>query len=199
MRASEAPGARAWGWAAFARSASASSAEASAEAKGPTLSMNDGKIFLVLRTLRWWADLLDSRFRVPGTGIRFGIDPLLSLMPGIGDLASPVFALVLITHALQLGVPRVVIARMAVNALVDAMIGAVPLAGNVGDVFWRANATNLALLERHARPGMAPTRGDYAFVYTVAALFGLLLLIPVLVGLWLGVIVIGLIWRWLAT
>jgi hypothetical protein len=152
----------------------------------------------MLALLRWWADLLDARFRVPGTRIRFGIDPLLSLIPGIGDLASPVYAIVIITHALQLHVPRVVIARMALNALVDALIGAVPVAGTAADIFFRANLRNLALLERHARPGQAPSRGDYAFVFGVAAAFGLLLLIPVIVGLWLGVIVIRALWGRLA-
>jgi hypothetical protein len=152
----------------------------------------------VLNALHWWAELLDSRFRVPGTNIRFGIDPLLSLIPGVGDLASPVFALVLITHALQLKVPNVVVARMAFNALADALIGCVPIAGNVGDVFWRANAANLALLERHARPGEHPSRSDYAIVFTVAGLFGLLLLIPVVLGIWLSIIVFRAAWGWLA-
>jgi len=152
----------------------------------------------VLKALHWWADLLDSRFRVPGTNIRFGIDPLLSLIPGLGDLASPVFALVLITHALQLQVPHVIVARMAINALVDAAIGCVPIAGNVGDVFWRANTANLALLERHARPGQSPSRRDYVFVFTIAGLFGLLLIIPVVVGIWLSLMLGRALWQWLA-
>lgn len=146
-------------------------------------------------TLRWWADLLDSRFRVPGTQIRFGIDPLLSLVPGIGDLASPVFAVVLIVQGLRQRVPRVVLLRMMLNALLDALIGAVPLLGNVGDVFWRANVANLALLDRHARAGaVPPSTGDYVFV--TAVLFGcaMLLMIPIALGLWLA---IGL-WQWLS-
>lgn len=148
----------------------------------------------IVRTLRWWADLLDSRFRVPGTRIRFGIDPLLSLLPGIGDLASPVFAVVLIVQGLRQRVPRVVLLRMMFNALLDALIGAVPVLGNVGDVFWRANASNLALLERHARRGeTAPSTGDYVFV--TAMLFGcaMLLVVPIALGLWLA---LGL-WHWL--
>jgi len=138
-----------------------------------------------LQWLRWWADLLDARFRVPGTSIRFGIDPLLSLIPGFGDLASPVFATLLIVHALQRRVPRVVILRMVMNALVDALIGAVPVAGTVADVFWRANTANLALLERHARAGRPPETADYIFLFVVAALFGMLALIPVVLALWL--------------
>jgi hypothetical protein len=152
----------------------------------------------VLKALHWWAELLDSRFRVPGTRVRFGIDPLLSLIPGLGELASPIFALVLITHALHLKLPRVIVARMAINAMIDALIGSVPVAGTIGDVFWRANAANLALLEQHARPGETPSRGDYAFVFTVAGVFGLLLLVPVLVGVWLSALVVRALWHWLA-
>ena len=147
-----------------------------------------------MTTLRWWAELLDSRFRVPGTRIRFGIDPLLSLLPGIGDLASPVFAVALIVQGLRQRVPRVILLKMMFSALLDALIGAVPVLGNVGDVFWRANTSNLALLERHARPGaVRPSTGDYVFV--TAVLFGcaMLLVIPIALGLWLA---IGL-WQWL--
>jgi Domain of unknown function (DUF4112) len=141
----------------------------------------------MLAALRWWAELLDSRFRVPGTQVRFGLDPILSLVPGLGDLASPVFTLLILGQALRQRVPRVVIVRMVLNALIDAAIGVVPIAGNIGDVFWRANLMNLALLERHARPGRPPAPGDYAFVWAVAALFGLAVAVPVLLALWLAV------------
>jgi hypothetical protein len=140
----------------------------------------------LLPWLRWWADLLDSRFRIPGTTIRFGLDPILSLVPGLGDLASPIFAIVLIVEGVRLHVPKVVMARMALNALIDAAIGAIPVAGNVGDIFWRANNANLSLLERHAHPGKPPTPGDYLFVGAVAVSFGLIVAIPVLLGMWLA-------------
>jgi hypothetical protein len=139
----------------------------------------------LLPWLRAWADLLDTRFRIPGTRIRFGIDPLLSLIPGIGDLASPVFAVALIVQGVQQGVPKVIMLRMVLNALIDAFIGAVPVAGTVGDIFFRANVRNLALLERHARPGVAPRRSDYAFVGLVAAIFGIVTLVPVALAIWL--------------
>jgi hypothetical protein len=144
-----------------------------------------------LAWLRAWADLLDSRFVIPGTRVRFGIDPLLSLIPGIGELASPIFAVALMAQGVYQGVPKIVLLRMAGNALIDAVIGAVPIAGVVGDVFWRANTRNLALLERHARPGFKATRGDYAFVAVVAALFGMVLIVPVLVALWLTIYLIN--------
>jgi hypothetical protein len=138
-----------------------------------------------------WARWLDNRFRIPGTQIRFGIDPLLSLIPGLGDLASPAFTLFLLVHALYLRVPRIVMLRMILNAFIDALLGAIPIAGNVADVFWKANTTNMALLERHAHPGRPPSRADYVFVFAVAAAFGLLVMLPFFLALWLA----WLVWR----
>lgn len=147
---------------------------------------------VTLAWLRWWADLLDSRFRVPGTRIRFGFDPILSLVPGLGDLASPIFATVLLVQGLHQGVPKVVLLRMLANALVDALVGAVPIAGSVADVFWRANTANMSLLEAHAREGRPPTTGDYVFLFAVAAVFGMLALVPVLLAISLAIVL----WTW---
>ena len=152
---------------------------------GPRSGRPDARADALMAWLRWWASLLDSRFRVPGTRIRFGLDPVLSLVPGLGDLASPAYTVALLVQGLQQRVPRLILARMVLNALLDALIGAVPLAGTVADVFWRANTRNLALLERHAKPGRPPERGDYVFVFGIAAAFGVLALIPVLLALWL--------------
>ena len=148
----------------------------------------------MIRQLRWWAELLDNRFRIPGTTIRFGIDPILSLIPGLGDLASPLFTMVLFAHAIGLGLPRVILVRMAMNALIDAAIGAVPVLGNIGDVFWRANTANLDLLERYAHPGARPASGDFAFVWGITALLGMVLAVPVILGISLA----WAIWRWIA-
>jgi hypothetical protein len=142
--------------------------------------------------LRSWAELLDARFRIPGTTIRFGIDPLLSLIPGLGDLASPLFATLLIVQGVHQRVPKVVILRMLANALFDAFLGTIPVAGSVADVFWRANTRNMSLLERHARPGQPPTASDYAFAFVIAAVFGMVVLIPVAIAIWLA----SVLWGW---
>jgi hypothetical protein len=143
--------------------------------------------------LRRWAVLLDSKFRIPGTRIRFGLDPLLSLVPGLGELASPAFTVALLVQGIGQHVPKIVLVRMILNALVDALLGAIPLAGTVGDIFFRANTRNLALLERHASPGRPPTRSDYVFVFGIAIAFGLLAIVPVIVGLYLA----GFVLEWL--
>src|SRR5262245_404050 len=145
----------------------------------------------MLRHLRWWANLLDSKFTIPGTNVRFGIDPILSLVPGIGELASPAFAVLLLVQGLQQRVPKIILIRMVVNALMDALIGAVPIAGSVGDIFWRANTANLSLLERYAKPGRPPTRADYVFIWIVAGVFGLLVAIPVFLSIWLMILLLS--------
>ena len=139
-----------------------------------------------LPDLRRYAVLLDKAFRIPGTNIRFGLDPIAGLIPGLGDLASPVFAGLLILEGARLRVPRIILVRMAVNALVDAVIGAIPLIGIAGDVFFRANTRNLALLERHAGPGGRPaTKADYGFVWGVLAALVVGVIAIVILAIWL--------------
>jgi hypothetical protein len=143
-----------------------------------------------LDTLRRWARIFDSAFRIPGTQITFGLDPILGLVPGIGDLASPVLSLLFIWHGVRLRVPKVVLSRMVLNVLIDAGVGAIPVVGDVFDVAWKANDWNLSLLERHAGLGTAPgevrpTSGDYLFVIACALVVVLAALLPILL-LWLS-------------
>jgi hypothetical protein len=138
-----------------------------------------------LDALRRWAVILDSAFRVPGTNIRFGFDALIGLVPGLGDLVSPVFTVMLLGTGLKMRVPAVVQMRMVLNALIDMLVGLVPIAGDVADVFWKADLRNIALLERHARPGVAPTRGDYIFVLVCIATVVIITIVPVVFLIWL--------------
>ena len=134
-----------------------------------------------LETLRRWAVLLDSQFRVPGTNIRFGLEAIIGLVPGLGDVASPLYTGALLVEGLRRRLPAVVQARMVLNAAIDMMIGLVPLLGDLVDIAWKANLRNLALLERHAaRPGLPPARSDYIFVYVCLGLLGLIVLVPIL-------------------
>ena len=92
------------------------------------------------------ADLLDSRFRLPGTGIRFGLDGLLGLVPGIGDTLTLLPSAWLVWRAWQLGLPRSDIARMATNTGVDYAVGLVPILGDIFDVAFKGNRRNIAIL-----------------------------------------------------
>lgn len=103
------------------------------------------------------ARLLDSRWRVPGTGVRFGADAVLNLLPGVGLLAAKGVSAYLIWEARRLGVPAGTLLRMVGNVGLDALISALPVAGWVGDVFYRANLRNMKLLREHLdRQGRAP-------------------------------------------
>ncbi|SCY97662.1 protein of unknown function [Microvirga guangxiensis] len=107
------------------------------------------------------ARFLDSAVRVPGTNIRFGADALLNLIPGIGTLTSKGMSAYLIWEARRLGVPTGTLLRMVGNVGVDFVIGAIPLVGWVGDVFFRSNLRNMALLREHldeAHPVRWPLR-----------------------------------------
>ena len=138
-----------------------------------------------LELLRRWARVFDSAFRVPGTGITFGLDPIIGLIPGLGDLSSPIFSLFVIWHAAKLRVPKIVIARMMLNALIDSAVGAIPVLGDLFDFAWKASAWNLALLERHAMPGTPARRGDWIFVVFCLAVIVLVALLPIIVAVWL--------------
>jgi len=95
------------------------------------------------------ATLLDSRYRIPGTRLRFGIDAILGLVPGVGDTLAALPALYLIWRAHQIGVPRGLLLRMIANVGIDTVLGSVPIAGSIFDVFFKANRRNVALLHRH--------------------------------------------------
>jgi Domain of unknown function (DUF4112) len=140
---------------------------------------------VALDALRRWAVLLDSAFRIPGTRIRFGLDAIIGLIPGLGDISTPAFAGMLLLQAVRMRLPIVVQARMVLNAALDMLFGLVPILGDLVDVGWKANLRNLALLERHARPGVPPARGDYVFVWICLALLALIAITPVVLLIWL--------------
>jgi hypothetical protein len=135
--------------------------------------------------LRRWAVLLDSAFRIPGTRFRFGIDAIIGLIPGLGDIATPTFSVLLLIQAVRMRLPVVVQARMVLNAAVDMVLGFVPVLGDLVDIGWKANLRNLALLERHARPGVPPARSDYIFVMVWIIALAFIAIAPIVVLLYL--------------
>jgi hypothetical protein len=120
----------------------------------------------VLQRLRSLARLLDSSLRLPGTQFRFGLDPLLGLIPVAGDFASMGLSSYLVWEARRLGLPRHVMIRMMGNVAMDTVVGAIPLLGDAFDFFFRANRRNMRLLEKslarraqkHAKHGGPPPR-----------------------------------------
>jgi hypothetical protein len=100
------------------------------------------------------ATVFDTAFILPGTNVRFGVESLLRLVPGIGDVAASLLSFYLLYEASRLGVPRLLMARMAANVVLEGAVGVVPFAGDAFDIFFRANRRNVALLRAHfARTG----------------------------------------------
>jgi hypothetical protein len=93
--------------------------------------------------------ILDTAIRVPGLGIRFGIDGIIGLAPGIGDAATTLLSCWIVYQAYRLGASREVLTKMAGNVAIDGVIGVVPLLGDLFDVMWRANRRNVNLLRAH--------------------------------------------------
>lgn len=117
-----------------------------------------------LHDLEALALLLDDRFRIPGTSIRFGVDGLVGLVPGIGDVATTLVSLYLVARARDLGLPGSVLMRMLGNVAIDSVVGAIPLLGDVFDVAFKANRRNIELLKRELRrqsadPAVLPGTG----------------------------------------
>lgn len=102
-----------------------------------------------LSRLEWLANLMDTAVVIPGTGIRLGADAVIGLAPGIGDAVTTVISAWIVYEAHRLGAPRHVVTRMIGNVVIDSVVGAVPVAGDIFDVVWRANRRNVRLLREH--------------------------------------------------
>lgn len=95
------------------------------------------------------ARLLDSRFNIPGMNMKFGIDSLIGLIPGIGDLLTAILGLYVIIRSIHLGASVTLILRMLLNLLIDAILGALPFVGDIFDLGFRSNSMNINMLVKH--------------------------------------------------
>ena len=133
-----------------------------------------------LEALRKLMRLLDEAFRVPGTNLRFGWDPIIGLVPWVGDVITAVVGCAIVVQAHQMRIPRVIQLRMLLNIGIDVLIGVVPFLGDAADVFWKSNAKNFAMLERHAPEVQPATRGDWLFVVGIVAAILLIAFVPLI-------------------
>jgi hypothetical protein len=108
--------------------------------------------------MRFLSKLLDNSILLPG-GYRIGIDPLLGLVPGIGDALTSFLSLWIVWEGALLGLPLSVLVRMLLNILVDTLGGSVPVLGDLFDALWKANAMNMILAEKHYSPTAKPRNG----------------------------------------
>jgi len=103
----------------------------------------------VLKRLQGFSHLLDRALPIPGTPYRFGLDPILGLLPGGGDFIGAAFSAYIIWESARVGIPRETIGKMAFNIILEMAVGVVPVLGDLVDVAWKANVKNVELLESH--------------------------------------------------
>ena len=136
-------------------------------------------------TLRKLEVLLDEAFRIPGTRIRFGLDGIVGLVPGLGDVLAGLLSLVIPLAAWIRGVPYVTLLRMAANLGIGVLVGSIPLFGDAFDIAWKANRRNYRLLSRHLGEPRQHTWRDWIFLLMLGAAMVLIFAIPVVLVLWL--------------
>jgi hypothetical protein len=136
---------------------------------------------------KWLALIMDEVIRVPGTNFRFGLDPLLGLIPGIGDTSSALVSGIALIQAVRLGVPKILLARMAMNILVNEVIGVIPVAGDAFSFWFKSNSRNYDILKHHRLGSSPPRASDWLFV--VGILIALVLI--VCLGIAVSFLVLG--------
>ncbi len=134
-----------------------------------------------LQRLRWIAWVMDRSIPIGG-GRRIGLDPLLGLIPGLGDWLGAAVSSVLVYEAIRLGLPVRVLARMLLNIGVEATVGAVPVLGDIFDATWQANMRNLRLVESHYDARLKPRPLRWIFWTFLVIIVGFLALIGVLIA-----------------
>lgn len=138
-----------------------------------------------LTSLAHLSRLLDGAIRIPGTGIRVGLDPIFGLIPGLGDWVGALGSGYILLRAANLGAARPTLLRMAGNIGIDFVVGSVPVLGDIFDLGWRANERNMALLRAHLDAPERRRRADRGFVVALVVGLGALLLLTVGLSLWL--------------
>ena len=138
------------------------------------MSMERSKDVALTGQLKWVeriAGIMDDRFKVPGTNFKFGLDPILNLIPFAGDVSGFVVSAALLYVMAKNGVSRKVLILMAVNISVDAAIGAIPVIGQISDFYIKANTRNIKLLKEHYQEGKHTGSGTGIIVIILLVLF----------------------------
>jgi hypothetical protein len=135
-------------------------------------------------TLQRLEILLDEAFRVPGTNVRFGIDGIIGLVPGLGDALAGLLSLVIPLAAWIRGLPYIALMRMAVNLGIGVLVGTIPLLGDLFDIAWKANKRNYELMQRHLGEPRRHTWRDWVFLLLLFTGLGAILLLPLMLVAW---------------
>jgi len=131
---------------------------------------------------KWLATVMDEFIRVPGTRFRFGLDPLIGLIPGLGDTASAVASAMTLIYAARCGLPKILLARMSLNILINEVIGIVPGVGDAFSFWFKSNSRNYELLQHHWGAPRQPRTSDWVFVAAVLLILALVVLAGIVVS-----------------
>ena len=135
-----------------------------------TLTRRTDSATAEVELLAW---LLDNSIPIPGTGRRIGLDALIGLIPGAGDLVSGALGLLVVARAAQRGLPTIVLARMLANVALDFTIGAIPIIGDIFDMWFKSSVRNVGLMRRYVAEPESSTTGQWLFFGGILATLGL--------------------------
>jgi Domain of unknown function (DUF4112) len=133
---------------------------------------------------KWLALIMDEFLRIPGTKFRFGLDPIIGLLPGVGDTASAFVSAMALIQAARRGVPKILLARMSLNILINEIVGIVPGLGDAFSFWFKSNARNYRLLQQHIDRPTRSRKSDWVFVGAVLVLLFLIVCAGLLVSFW---------------
>jgi hypothetical protein len=150
----------------------------------PSNRWNRGAWIFRDETLRGLEILLDEAFRLPFTQFRFGLDGIIGLVPGLGDVVAGILSLVIPIAAWTRGVPYVALARMSVNVGIGVLVGSIPLIGDAFDMAWKPNRRNYQLMQRHIGEPRHHTWKDWAFLAVLGCAIAIVFAIPIAVFIW---------------
>ena len=136
-------------------------------------------------TLRSLAVLLDEAFRIPFTSVRFGIDGIIGLVPGLGDVIAGLLSLIIPVAAWSRGVPYITLVRMGANLAIGVLVGSIPILGDAFDIAWKPNHRNYRLVQRHLGEPRRHTWKDWAFLAAIVCALGIVFAIPIVVVIWI--------------
>jgi hypothetical protein len=121
---------------------------------------------------KWIAFIMDDFLRIPGTKFRFGLDPIIGLLPGIGDTGSAIISALALIAAARRGIPKILLARMSLNILINELVGIVPGVGDAFSFWFKSNVRNYELLKNYSAVPDHSRKSDWIFMIAVlAALF----------------------------
>lgn len=141
----------------------------------------------MVATAELLAKILDTTVKIPGTPFYLGLDPLLGLIPGIGDVLANLIGTVILILAARLHVPQIVLARMSLNLLINGAVGAIPIAGDLFSIWFRSHARNAELLRRAASQPYRETQQARLYMAGIIGGTVVLLLLAITAALWMVV------------